>query len=530
MREGDGGPAGGMPPHWRTFAVAGLGALALAVRIATLLSTVDTPGDGPSRATLAYRWAHAPHLALNGTWPPGFMYLAGLFTFVLDDPAASRVLNVGLGALTVPVLFLLADRLFGPVVALVSAALLAGLPLHIGLSASSLTEPSFVLAMVAGHYLLFLGAAPAARRRAWLLGAALSCFVYAEMTRYEAWLLVVPVPAYLAWRTRDPRPTALAALALLAFPAAWTLGNAVYRGDPFVGFRAAMSNDPAAGPQTVGLAAALGVLGVAWVAHLGLLLPLCTAWGAGAEVVRGLRARLDAERALYLAIAALFWLVMLRFAMTRGASLFNRYLLLGFVLCLPLAVLPAAGRRAAPSLRRAGALLAIAVVSVLLARPVLRAYPERFFTPLWVTATRPVEIERFTAWLARSPYAGRALAATEMGWRSTYVPLYRPPLADRFMVVSDWLDDDMVRRFLRLHRPALLLTTEGDERHTRRIERVLGTTIDRRRVYSDGVVEAFELPDAAPELSGHDGPALDEAAAPNRRPAPPGRTCPRGRA
>ncbi len=316
--------------------------MALVPRVVTLVLTIDSPGDGPSRATLAYQWSRSPHLVKADSWPPGFMYLGGTLAFAIDDPVASRILNVALGTLTVPLLFALVARVYEPVTALVSATLLAVFPLHVGLSASSLAEPSFVFEMVAGAYLL-VRAASAPEPRPFVLGLALVCFSFAEMTRYEGWLLVLPVPVYLYLRTRRTATTVLAITVLLAFPVAWTLGNYLNAGDPSLGFRAAQVNDKRVGSQAVDLLTAMSIIGVAGVAHFGWALPVAMVCGSISQLLDASRARLDTERLLYLVMVGIFWLMMIRFAAVRGTSLFNRYLLFGFVVSLPLAVLPFAG-------------------------------------------------------------------------------------------------------------------------------------------------------------------------------------------
>jgi hypothetical protein len=477
----------------RASLIVGVALLALALRVGTLWRTVDTPGDGSSRAILAYQWARAPYLAVADTWLPGFMYLAGTFSRIVDDPEASRILNVALGTLTVPLFFLLIERLFGVAVAFGSSVLLALFPLHVGLSASSLTEPSLLLAMMAGLYLLVVGP-HTPHLGSYRVGAALACFGYAEMVRYEAWLLVAPVPFYIWWRSRDRQTAVLAGAALLVFPAFWMLGCTLYLGDPLAGIHAA-TRDLGAGTRAIGVLPALASLGTAWVAHFGWLIPACVAWGFVTEGRRAVRFRLDAARALYLGVAATFWLTMARFAMTRGADLFNRYLLFGFVAALPFAFAPllADSRERAP-LRRAAVALVVAIASHQLSLPYLRAHPERYFTPLWVTSDRPAVIERVAAWIERSPHADDAMLATEMHWLSTYVPLYRVELAGRFLVVSDWIDDGMLRGFVETNHPSLLLTADGDERLQERVASFLGVTLDTDRLlYADGAVKVFAI-------------------------------------
>ena len=43
---------------------------------------------------------------------------------------------------------------------------------------------------------------------------------------------------------------------------------------------------------------------------------------------------------MYLATTVVYWMMMLYFGMARGTTLYNRYLLFGFVISLPFAALP----------------------------------------------------------------------------------------------------------------------------------------------------------------------------------------------
>lgn len=133
---------------------------AFVLRLFVLLSSVDIPGDGPARALFAYNWSQSPYIQTSGrNWLPGFMYLAGLFSFLVSMPLVStRILNLIIGTLTVPLFYALVHRVYGRAPGLFSAAVLALFPLHAGLSASSLTEASFLFAIIAGTQPPDLGA------------------------------------------------------------------------------------------------------------------------------------------------------------------------------------------------------------------------------------------------------------------------------------------------------------------------------------------------------------------------------------
>ena len=456
---------------------------ALLIRGVALMTTVDVPGDGPSRATIAYEWSQAPYLAKAGGWPPGFMYLAGTFGYIVDDPSiASRILNVILGTLTVAVFYSLVAGIFGPTTALISAAALVMFPLHVHLSASSLTETSFLFEIVAGVELLRRGDAHLPSPRAAPRGGR-------DVSRARGDDALRGVAARSAAADlplrEDPRATRrrMLALVLALFPIVWSWGNAVYYGDPLVGIAAA-TTAAAIGPASVMWTEAVAVLTESSAMHLGWLAVTALATGLLLEAAAALRGGLVADRALYLAITALYWLTMLRFAIARGESVYNRYLLFGFVISLPYAVVPFVARSGE---RRTGRRLAARAAAVMLAALVVthystgpaRAWPRLAVTP-WITTERPVAIERFSAWLAGNRFTTSPILATEMHWHSTYLPLYHRTLAHHFAIVSDWREDEFIRRFLAIERPVLLLTQAGDERHVTRVERILGAAIVRR--------------------------------------------------
>jgi len=62
------------------------------------------------------------------------------------------------------------------------------------------------------------------------------------------------------------------------------------------------------------------------------------------------------------------------------------------------------------------------------------------------------------------------------------------------LVVSVWVDDGAVQRFVRDGKPQLLITDATDGPQRARIERILGRSIVAdARVYDVGGVEAYDL-------------------------------------
>lgn len=457
--------------------------VAFVLRLLPVIAWQEVGGDGPTRAIWAYNWSRAPRLVLHGVWLPGFMYVTGAFSFLVRDPAISlRVFNLVLGTLTIPVFYLLTRRLYGPSAALFSALILALLPLHVGLSATSLTEVSFVFEVLLGT-LLFLKAGDEGSRSC--LVFALACLVLACATRYEGWLLVPLFPAYHYLRTRDARSSLLVLIVLLAFPLAWLAGNQVYEGSFVWGFVAGAKGTGAAGSRRAGLPEAIGILGGKTVLHLGVL-PFAIAPGLAAQLVRALRKEASRDGWLYLGIACLLWLWLLAFAMVRGASLLDRYLLLGVVVSLPFAWL-----WLAPRFERARSGLGICVVAALV--PLGAVALTRRPAVYSLTPSHPVEIERVAAWLKTGPHRDAAVVLTRMRWDSTLLPLYHPAIASRHLIVSGWVSDSTIQRFLRRRRPPLLITRDGDEEHVARVEALLGRKLAGAPIHAEGGVRVHAL-------------------------------------
>ncbi len=194
-----------------------LSVIALALRLGFFLTTYDVPGDGPTRAIESYRWSLHPWLPTSGVWPPGLILLHGPANWLLPRPdIVGRLVNIILGTLTIPILYLLAYRSFGSIPALGGAFAVAVWPLHIELSASSLSEAPFVFEILAG--LLFVDVALAARPRRCVLTVGIALIGWASMTRYEGWWFLPALPLYVLWRGRDLRLAAATGMTLAAFP------------------------------------------------------------------------------------------------------------------------------------------------------------------------------------------------------------------------------------------------------------------------------------------------------------------------
>ncbi len=173
--------------------------------------------------------------------PPGFPYLlAGVYAVVGVDSerrrwTAGRVVEAGLGAVTVALVGLLALALWGAGAGLAASALAAVYPPFL-LIESSLTSETLFLPLVVGATLAMLRYRDSRALR-WALAAGLLAGL-AALTRSNGLVLLLPLAlgavAGRPWRSRAAVSGALAmVLAALVAISPWTVRNAVVM-DAFV--------------------------------------------------------------------------------------------------------------------------------------------------------------------------------------------------------------------------------------------------------------------------------------------------------
>jgi len=450
-------------------------AFGLLLRLVTLFASVDIPGDGPTRSMMAYDWARGPYAQWFGVWPPGFMYLTGLFGWVVADPKWSiRVLNMVVGVSTIPAFHGVVKRAFDRPTALFSAALLSVLPLHVGLSASSLTEVTFVFELLAALILLSTAVTAEANwRRSLCFGLALILLTLAEMTRYETWALAPFACAYLFIKDRRLALPVVATAVLVLFPIGWTLSNYFETGNALLGFTEAVRGTDE-GAESVSMAVAAAMLARKSFVHFGGVLPVIALWGLVLALARDMKDRLSAEQMVIVGMAAFYWLMLFRFAIERGTSLWDRHLLLGLILLIPFVFRPFRNRIGHRS-RPLHALIAASTCLVLLALPLGMKLDSS--TQVYVQKVRPAAIIQVVDWMKNSRYREQPFLLTKMDWESTYFHQYFPESYRRSLIVSAWLDEGAFGRFVRTSRPKLLLTQPQDNREWARIEHELGVLI-----------------------------------------------------
>jgi hypothetical protein len=220
------------------------------------------------------------------------------------------------------------------------------------------------------------------------------------------------------------------------------------------------------------------------VSHLGGILTVAIVGGVLWQLVHITRSANKPEHVMYLAVVCLYWLGMVYLAMNIGASVWNRFLLFAFVMSLPLAFFPFVGPLM--SQRRSLGMIVCAILVV----AGISTFPRQ--RPLWVTLHRPTDITNLVTWLKESPYRHDPLLVTDMGWKATYIPLYFPEV--RMGMVSPWVQDDEVYRFLRNQPPSLLITQEGEAKMQARIENIIGKPIAAHSlVHQEGAIKVYLL-------------------------------------
>jgi hypothetical protein len=456
-------------------------AVALALRVGAALFTIDIPGDGPARAVGEYRWGQSPTFLDHGVWLPGYRYVFGSFSMLLPNPRITpRVLNILLGTASIPLLYGVARRLFGAAVALTAAAVLALFPLHVGLSASSLTEAGFLCGLLALLYIALSVEPRFTRGTALRLTATIFLGVLLETIRYEAWFLLPPVAAYLTYRLRSVRLGICLALAWSAFPLWWSAQNYWHRGDALLGYTVAASDGAPAAPLTA--------VRLQWRVVrncVGALAALIMLGGCVNAAVRVVRRNATLEQTLYVALVAIAWAILFGMTLRRGQSVWGRYYLLAVALTFPLA---AAWLHHLVSSRR---------IHVAIAAGCFAFYAANYFTyrPTVFVTRHPIpDIHAFLSWRASSTYSGDAVLVTRMDWQATYFPYYALDLAGRAHIVTPDLPEAHMRDFFRWNHPTLLITRADDSALVRRVEQVAGRSIGPEHlVKTVGRLEVFDI-------------------------------------
>jgi hypothetical protein len=183
----------------------------------------------------------------------------------------------------------------------------------------------------------------------------------------------------------------------------------------------------------------------------------------------------------------------------RGPKLYNRYLVLGFVLSFPfigVALDAISGPRLVRWLQVTGGVI---VLGLLFAGD--QPAPE----PHWVTRKHPSAVIELTRWLSRSDHRNQPILLTEMGWQSTYFLQYAPAL--RWEIFAHREDDSAIARRLDTLKSAFLLVSRaGDEALVQRITQAAPWLRPLHCVYK---LDGFSVLSADPKYSGNRAVSYD---------------------
>ena len=180
--------------------------------------------------------------------------------------------------------------------------------------------------------------------------------------------------------------------------------------------------------------------------------------------------------------------------LTRGHAMYDRYLICGLALALPLAAiayLEVCGRH------RHSIAIGTLGIAASLSMSYYGLYPlTGTYSEIFVTRTKPTDIVELVRWLPTSPYRNDAVLFTKLDWQSSYFPLFAPDMAERYFIVSVWSDEASTRAFIEYARPTLLITQRKDEDDRVRIFRILGRSLPpalQKPVYTTGPIEVYDM-------------------------------------
>ena len=458
---------------------------AFILRLIAFFFFQEQAGDGPSRAMQAYMWHECPLLQPHVFWLPGYIYLTGAFNMVVNDPLIStRIFNLLLGTLTAPIFYLLIQRIFNHITALLCAALLVVFPLHITLSVTSLAEVSLLLEIIAGSLLVLKAAETKGWRRNINLILSIFMFSLASLTRYEAWILLPLFPTYYLLKTGRFYQSLLLAIGLALFPTVWIVASLFQTGSFF------SPHEPIVFPVGEGanLIGALKILARHSINYLGWIIPLLAITGLLLLFADAAKRQLSRERLLYLAIVSVTGLFFVKFGMDIGSNMLVRYLLFIFVLVLPLGTF-VINRYLNLKIKPYFIIFAVFIVA---APPFVSQVVNGY--DLYVTQKRAHGVETLGRWFENSPFSNSSILMTKMKWKSTYLPLYVPEIAFRYIIVSDWIGDSYIRDFISIFQPQLLITRDGEDEDISRIEKFIGAKIrEDSLVYDQDTFKAYDL-------------------------------------
>lgn len=342
-------PSSWSSPRPQTLALLIILAAGMAARVYVMWRFEPAPGDGLLRALMADWWvqglAHLDttpveygragwwylRLPTTGPWPPGYTVLTGLFGLPFHDALFSAsLLSLLLGVLSILLLYYVIIKTFDAPIALLSAATLSFLPLHVTLSANPLTEvPAlfFLLAILA----LLMRAIELEFPYRFLFPLVILTTI-GTMIRYEIWLILPIISAAYLYVRRAWWPAILVSIIISVAPLLWLLSSWLHYGSLLANFGSALPD-----VDRLGLAGAalLIISKLNWSA--GPFIVVASVLGGSLALMSVRLERTSVNRMIYLGVVLLQMAFLVWFASQRGATLWSRYVAICVALIIPFA-------------------------------------------------------------------------------------------------------------------------------------------------------------------------------------------------
>ena len=275
----------------------------------------------------------------------------------------------------------------------------------------------------------------------------------------------------------------------------WTLNNYLYMGDPFKGFTSATLSDR--GVQPVNSLYAIRLIYGKSVHQLGWIIPLLAVAGVALQFFQAVKRKIEARKMLYILITGILWAGVFAYAVARGTKLWDRFLLLGFIMALPFSALPLTyyHRRYKERSLVVIFMALTVVVSVLYQPQAYHSLNDPHNKHLYVTLRSATEMKHTADWLKSSPFRESSVLLTYIEGQSAYLSGYFPEVGSRrFIIKFACAEDNTIQRFLKSQKPSLLITYDGDSECQSRIGNLLGTEIGADKlIHTEGYIKVYDI-------------------------------------
>jgi hypothetical protein len=431
---------------------------------------IEDASDGPLRAMYAYGMTKKFEIPTYGVWLPGYLVLTGLFSFIISEPLYSiRILNTVLGTLTIYFYFNWIRNIFDEKVALLSAAVLTFMPIHMGLSSTGLTETTLLFFVV----FAFSSSGYGNKKSNLYVYFGIASYFLALTIRYEAWVLLPFFILFQYIELENRKIIVLSLIVLMIFPLFWTISNFLNTGDPFYGITAAKIGGKMVNAEPVGLFRGAKSL-IEKLAHfLSPAFFLGCAFGLLWEILKRFR-DLDFKKNISIVIlmTLFFGIITLKFLMNRGASFQNRYVLILMICLLPFGVQLFANLK-----KEYSYFIAIIVILSMLISYKITPYQIYISNKENAYGARQV-----AEWIRTNKLQNEYFLITKSKWKSTYIPLYIPELLDHYLIASVWATDDELKSFIDKYEPRYIVTNDYDDLHIKRINSITSIYERNRKI------------------------------------------------